>query len=234
MSKIKMKYESREQNILKSARRIIMHEGISELRMPELAVTADVAVGTLYRHFESRSDVIAGLAEQALLARYKKLAYVLENFDDPSDRMIATPLLDFVFNVVNVEAFSIEIMCALPSFWQEASDFRKDKFTSIATALEALLKELMTGVSCENASVVTISQGVWGLVNGQTLVWLNQSNTETPNLKAAMAFFQPHLISFFTGHYENFKSDLEQLSRLEKWIISNENKWLWHDEGENG
>src|SRR5262245_54452789 len=53
--------ETRLNQILETAQRIAVAEGLENLTMPHLAQTLDCAVGALYRYFPSKAALIAGL-----------------------------------------------------------------------------------------------------------------------------------------------------------------------------
>src|SRR3546814_16636992 len=55
---------SKRQDIIQAANRVFYREGFAEVGIDRLVDEADVALGTLYRHFRSRSDVVVGALEQ--------------------------------------------------------------------------------------------------------------------------------------------------------------------------
>ena len=227
----------RERNILLAARQIVIGEGLVGLRMPELAHSADVSMGTLYRHFQSRDDVIAALSVQALMMRHTKLAMVLELFSMPQERLIAAPLLDFLINVAHPEAFHTEVACSSPCIWNDVSATRQRDFETITENLTALMEHVGVGIASSNqqkgaAAHSQIAVGIWGMVTGLSFVWHSQPESKDHSLKDALSFFRPHLISFLRGYGPDVPTPFGTINQLETYLLENKGQWQWALKGD--
>ncbi|WP_093519941.1 TetR/AcrR family transcriptional regulator [Pseudovibrio ascidiaceicola] len=217
----------REEAILEKAREIAISEGIGALKMPELAKLSHVSVGTLYRHFESKQDVIAALASQALDIRHQKLKLVIDQFQEPEMRCLGVIMLDFLFNIAHPDVFQIEMQCASPSFWQETHNIRRHNHQIVASDLSSFLEKLCSEISGTTTDPKHLTTGLWAFVSGISLVWYGMPHDQPDNLEDALAFLRPHLMNFIKGYGLQFSSTPQPLNQLEKHFLATKSQWLW-------
>lgn len=83
------KQEARYAEILACAARLFEDHGVAAVAIDEIAREANIAKGTFYLYFRSKSDLLARLAE-ALVARMAERAEAASLLmDDPADRFVA-------------------------------------------------------------------------------------------------------------------------------------------------
>ncbi len=58
--------EKRREQILKAAAQVFARKGLADTSIAEIAVTAGVSHGLIYRHFASKEEVFAAVVEQSL------------------------------------------------------------------------------------------------------------------------------------------------------------------------
>lgn len=67
MAKLPDRYmEERRQEILDAARRVFVDKGYDNATMNDIAATADVSAGSIYRYFENKRDLIAAAANSCV------------------------------------------------------------------------------------------------------------------------------------------------------------------------
>jgi AcrR family transcriptional regulator len=225
----KEKLQLRELHILACARKIISSQGLIGLKMPSLAKEADISIGSLYRHFESREDLISAVAEYSLRTRVSKLRLVFDLFDDPKDCVIATPLIDFLFNVFHSEAFHTETCCTNASFIAQASQARQRSYAEQGSKISSLLIEILSQAHPKN-NLPETTLGIWCLVSGMSLIWYSEARE--PLLNDALNFFRPHLTAFLNGHLPQLAIKPDQIKNVETILIENQKSWIWLMNGE--
>ena len=224
------KQQLREASILYSARDIARESGLVQLRMPEVAKQAQVSVGSLYRHYENREDLITALAQQALLFRTDKLSNYCAAIQDPHERINALICLDFLFNVAHPEAFHCELTCDNPQWWKAVSPQLQEDYQRCAVQIAAAVQKTVRSAVSADTSNQIISQtatGIWSLVTGISNIWLVQHQNETPDLPAALEFLTPHLQAFCRGYCPEALLPDQQLQALFSQLIADQQQWLW-------
>lgn len=73
--------------ILEAAERLFVRVGYHETKISDLAAEAGIAVGTLYKHFESKEQVFASLSARDRQHLFEILEQTGERVDDPVSRL---------------------------------------------------------------------------------------------------------------------------------------------------
>jgi AcrR family transcriptional regulator len=81
-----MRAEAQRERILTAARKCFVEHGFNAASMAEIAATADISVGLIYRYFESKNDIIVAIIEQQLTLLRADLA-LLDNSVDLAARL---------------------------------------------------------------------------------------------------------------------------------------------------
>ena len=228
---IKQKKALREANILYSGREITRESGLPQLRMPELAKKAEVSIGSLYRHYECREDVITVLARQALEFRTAKLSQYCASISDDQQRLYALIILDFLFNVVHPEAFHSELTCDNPQWWKSVSPQEKEEYQRASVCIAAEVQKIVRQAlpNKDDTGITLIATGIWSLITGISNIWLiqNKQQNASDSLTDSIGFFTPHLIAFIQGYCPDAGLSKCQLSELFKKITEDQPLWLW-------
>ncbi|SDR48096.1 TetR/AcrR family transcriptional regulator [Pseudovibrio sp. Tun.PSC04-5.I4] len=230
------KLAQREQAILNAARKIVVDGGLLAFRMPDLTKSAEVSVGTLYRHFQSREDVIASLATNSLIVRHTKLVMVMDQFQGALERALVIPMLDFIFNVAHPEAFLIETTCTTSTIWKEVSILQRQQYDAICEKITILMQQVAAGIEgfasdTHYASNADITLGIWGLITGMSFVWFSILDNEFKTPREALNFFRPHLVNFLRGYGPQLDIPSDTIAQLEHHLLDNTEQWLWVLEG---
>lgn len=72
-----LRSQQRVELILESTKQLILEKGCAGLKMTDIAVKADITVGSIYQYFPNKSAIIAALAEHYLEANHRAIANAL-------------------------------------------------------------------------------------------------------------------------------------------------------------
>ncbi len=117
--------------VITAAKKLFADEGL-DAQMPDVAKAAKVGVGTVYRHFPTKDDLIAGLAAERFVRLAEKAGESLEA-EDPWDG-----LCDFIRFSAQIQADDrglCEVMGSRPEVMQASA---------LAVGLDALCDQLVT------------------------------------------------------------------------------------------
>ena len=80
--------EKRIKSIQSCALRLFAKKGHENVSMAEIAEEAEIAKGTIYLFFKSKSELLYSLLEPALENHYKRIAAVVQNTDERADKLL--------------------------------------------------------------------------------------------------------------------------------------------------
>jgi AcrR family transcriptional regulator len=116
---------AREELILGHARGFLLRRGFQDWNMEQLAGSVNYAKGTLYLHFESKEDLCLAVATRALRERADLFERASRFTGRTRERIraIGFACCEFAYNYP--EYFHIEMMLKSASFWEKASEERR-------------------------------------------------------------------------------------------------------------
>ena len=226
------KLKLREEKIIEVASFMITGEGFFNLRMTDLAKKAEISVGTLYVHFESKEDLLIGISIDSIRTRYELFRYVQNKFSNPVERLSAILICDHILNEKLGEISEIERLAQFPSVWKRASYRRMEEMnilcqsigefirTIIETALES--GELNAANDQAESIATCINASVWGVCVGMHHVFnsycvKSQEILKENDIKHAYVEAIHALLSGFGCQKKDFKGRLYQIySELEE------------------
>ncbi len=165
------KLSVREDIIISKVSNLIVEEGFFNLRMSDVAKSADVSMGTLYSHFSSKEDLLIGISNSLLSKRLDMMKKVKDTFDKPLEQLIAMIIGDYYINSDLGELSEIETISNIPSVWQRAShkstellkniqaNLMKDSFSIISECLNS--KELFPNNEYDKHTKEQIEISLW-------------------------------------------------------------------------
>ena len=133
----------REQHILRCAWRAVADEGFLALKISDLAQSAEVSVGTLYAHFESKEDLIIAMAVDAWQAKLAYIERVSQLDISPAEKVVAIPIALFLFDRDNPVLFEAQQLAGVPSIWRKASITRHQSMLNLCGGFESQLMPLV-------------------------------------------------------------------------------------------
>lgn len=164
---------AREQVFLDKAQALIQRDGLLSLQMARIADECGFAIGTLYKHFASKEDLLVALATRNCLSRVE-LFERAAGWDGPSrEKMLAVTLADLLIMREQPEHFRLAQFVWTDVVWGAASEQSRQR------ALEAFvpLCELIDGIAADarahgdlpahgSVPVAALTMGTWMLTVG--------------------------------------------------------------------
>lgn len=126
-------FAEREQRLLDAAQALIQRDGLQNLQMARIAEACEYAIGTLYKHFASKEDLLVTLATRNCLERVE-LFERAARWDGPTrERMLAIVLADMLVIRERPEHFRLDQFVWSDMVWGAASvDSRRRALESSA------------------------------------------------------------------------------------------------------
>src|ERR1700722_12734039 len=115
----------REELILNQATLMLRQHGYLRLNLDRLAEATEYSKGTLYQHFETKEDIILGIAIGSLEMRTEFFGRAGTFNGSSRERMVAVGVADDVIAELFPEHFQISQMVKSPSIWEKTSEARR-------------------------------------------------------------------------------------------------------------
>lgn len=165
-------FEDRERVFLDCARDLIRDEGLLNLQMSRIAEKSEYAVGTLYKHFASKEDLLLALAAldtEQHVALFQRAAA----WKAPSrDRMVAIAVADMIFVRRNPDHFRLAQYVFTEVVWLAASAERRQAFLACSDPIGELVVGIVNdGVTAGELDLrgfapEELCMGLWALSAG--------------------------------------------------------------------
>ncbi len=117
--------QAREDLILEHAGRFLLRDGYQQLNLDELAKAVEYSKGTLYLHFETKEDLVLAIATRVLKERADLFERASKFTGRSRERMYAIGFACCQFAAMHREYFNLEMMLKSDSFWERASEERR-------------------------------------------------------------------------------------------------------------
>lgn len=165
-------FEDRERVFLDCARDLIRDEGLLNLQVSRIADKCEYAVGTMYKHFASKEDLLLALAAvdtEKHVAMFQRAA----RWQAPSrDRMVAIAVADMIFVRRNPDFFRLGQYVFTEVVWRAASGDRRqallDSSDPIADVVVGIVNDGVAAGELElkGLSPEELCTGLWALSAG--------------------------------------------------------------------
>lgn len=170
---------AREDEILEQALAIISEQGIITLTMDKLVAKVSYSKGTVYNHFSSKEDVLAGLCNRNM-RKVKELFSRAISLDlSARDKMTAIGFSYMLSVLLFPQHFSL-VMNAKTELFEKASQARREEHEQLDDKLfgithriieEAILTKELT--LKENVNAQQVSFSLWAMAFGTIGLLLN-------------------------------------------------------------
>ncbi|CZF79729.1 TetR family transcriptional regulator [Grimontia sp. AD028] len=131
LSRKQLAMRDREKELLEIARDVVMREGFAQLTMDKVAAASSYSKGTIYNHFNSKEDLIAALAIEALSRELPMFKRSLAFDGSSREKCIAMHAGYFVFSQLE----PILSMCAMvsrtPAVTEKSAPERLEKLNEL-------------------------------------------------------------------------------------------------------
>lgn len=136
-------YEDREQQFLDCARALIREEGLLNLQLTRIAELCEYAVGTLYRHFPSKEDLLLALTIRDAKRHAAMFRRVADWRAASRERMLAIAVADKVFVQHHPEFFRLEQYVLTDVVWRAASAERRQAFLAESIPIGRIVVQII-------------------------------------------------------------------------------------------
>lgn len=152
---------AREELILDHASRLFIRDGFQKLNLDELARAIEYSKGTIYLHFESKEDLVLGIATRIVRERANLFERASKFTGKTRERMRAIGVACCQFALLHRDYFNLEMMLKSTSFWENASAERRRLHGVQAGRLFLCINSIVQeAVSCGDLPAGTLPQDV--------------------------------------------------------------------------
>lgn len=167
----KRQWIERENLILETTRGLIHRKGFLSLTMAELAKEVEYSVGTLYRHFETKEDLLVALAVQSIGRRALLFEQIRQAPYISRDRIYGILIVRLMLAEANPETFEIERLASSPSIWTRASQDRYEAMVAMEQRCSDVVLDIIRDAQAagdlgEDAIEEDIVFGLWSITVG--------------------------------------------------------------------
>lgn len=202
-SRREREFAEREELILEHARQLLRQHGYLGLNLDRLAEAAEYSKGTLYQHFETKEDIILGIAIGSMQLRTQFFRRAGEFNGHSRERILAVGVADDIITELYPEHFQICQMVKMPSIMEKTSEERRGRmalcesscFTTVKKMVEEAVRAGDLPTDLENAGPIAF--GMMTMALGTRLVssspeWVKRIEIHEP--RAAMRISQHRLL----------------------------------------
>ncbi|MEO0444416.1 MAG: TetR/AcrR family transcriptional regulator [Pseudomonadota bacterium] len=136
--------KAREEEILDQALEIISGQGIVALTMDKLVAKVSYSKGTVYNHFSSKEDVLAGLCNRNMRNAMNLFVRAAAIDACARDKMTTIGFAYMVFVLMSPQHFTL-VMNAKTELFEKASDTRRDEHDQLDQKLFAVMCTIIEG-----------------------------------------------------------------------------------------
>jgi len=224
------KKQLREQRILHAAQKVSRQSGFLTLNVADVARQADVSVGTLYSHFQSKEGLVAALAVHALRGRVATFEAITgcEQLE-LAEQLVVIVFADFLFSVDYPELFAAEqlgsstaVLTAVPGGlfrWIPAGELKGSRVEQTAKA--AIDTGEFSPWKDRSKQAHAIDIGVWTLMAGSSYIWnvIEVAKSEGTAVVRIPKWLKHNTRALLTGYGWNSSQPEEDIERLAKYSI---------------
>ena len=138
-------FARREDVFLDTAQALIQREGLLNLQMSRIAEECEYAIGTLYRHFASKEDLLVALSTRNCLDRVGLFERAARWPGPTRDRIVALALADLIMLREQPEHFRLAQFVWTDVVWGAASESSRQR----ALTASGPLATLVDGIAAE-------------------------------------------------------------------------------------
>jgi AcrR family transcriptional regulator len=152
--------KAREELIVEHARRLLLSQGFQGFSLDDLAKSIEYSKGTIYLHFESKEDLALAVATAAVKERAALFERAVRFQGNSRERMRAIGFACCHFMVAYPEFFNIELMMKSQSFWEKASEARRQEHSlHVGRTFRATLEVVHAGFESGDLPRGSLSAG---------------------------------------------------------------------------
>lgn len=168
MGNRKQQFQLRETKILQMAEQLLLESEEGDLTLDQLALSLDLAKGTLYKHFASKDELFL-----RILIDYERKMLSMNDVGDGAGAGVARMVLQLLnlpkravlFN--HIEERLSSTVSGLNRLFAELYKVRRERMSKLAMIAETYLAEQNSGMATRDylAAIWAVGQGGAGLLN---------------------------------------------------------------------
>jgi AcrR family transcriptional regulator len=165
-------FQERECLFMDRARELIREEGLLNLQMSRLAEKCEYAVGTLYKHFESKEDLLLALMTYDTRQHVELFQRVARWDASPRDKMFAIGVANMIFVRLNPEHFRLAQYVLCEVVWRAATAERRQEFFEINAPIAEIVVAIVEAaikagdLELRGFRAEELTTGLWALTIG--------------------------------------------------------------------
>ncbi|MDO5651375.1 MAG: TetR/AcrR family transcriptional regulator [Moraxella sp.] len=160
-------FKRREEEILMTAERLLLESLDGDLTLDALAAQLDVAKGTLYKHFDSKDELLL-----KILIRHEEWLFVMNRIDDGAAAAIARIVLQALMYPNQSALYTrleerLASVAGLNRTFASLYQIRRERMARLSQIAEQYLSEAASEMSVESylVSLWSLGQGGANLLN---------------------------------------------------------------------
>ncbi|SES63549.1 TetR/AcrR family transcriptional regulator [Thalassotalea agarivorans] len=188
----KYSHQQQEQIVLKAAETIIEQTSLLDFTMSAIAKEAGISMGSVYKHVQSKEDVLIALATRMFKQRQSVFAVINEMALTTPQKMIALSLLDF--SKVAIYSFEPELENFVNSkaVLKRSSNYWAEQMISANKVCEATFVNMLNSavesgeLDADNKLCEQLNLACWSIAVGYFstvqvhLTWYQERETGVP------------------------------------------------------
>ena len=176
---------ARERILLDTAQTQIQRDGLLSLQMARVAEECGYAIGTLYKHFASKEDLLVALATRNSLDRVELFERAATWNGPTRDRMLAVALADMLIIREQPEHFRLAQFVWTDVVWGAASDESRRRALEACAPLGTLVDGIVAEARARGElpasalAVGAVTMGPWMMTVGMHALVQQQGLVDT-------------------------------------------------------
>jgi len=205
-SRRQRQWEEREKLILETARRFIQDIGFLGLTMSELADAVEYSVGTLYRHFETKEDLLVAMAVQSIDKRAHMFEQIKQLDRISRDRIYGILIVRLLVAETEPETFDIERLASSPSIWTRANAERYRAMVDMEQRCSGIVADIIAEakvggeLDAERTTTEDIIFGLWSISIGFHRLMQSFDDVQQVGLLNAETAFKKNYCMLLDGY----------------------------------
>ena len=194
-------FAQREALFLDTAQALIQREGLINLQMARIAEECEYAIGTLYRHFASKEDLLVALATRNSLDRVELFERAARWPGPTRERILAIALADLIVLHEQPEHFRLAQFVWTDVVWGAASDASRARALQACEPLAGVVDAIAAEARANGELPAGLPMTDEGLTIGPWILCLGMHTLAQQQGLLDPAIGEPYRLLFKHLHY---------------------------------
>jgi hypothetical protein len=209
------KRELREKQIIRATISLLSDKGFLDVRMSDVAKETNIAMGTIYSHFEGKEDLLVACACTLHLDDRILIHSIFQQPITAIEKIIAAVQTNWLVTQSHPDLIEINNLSLMPSVWRRATPYRVNEMNALhielaGIFLEVVVEAIHQDIGCyEDMNSEELGKlcnyfthGMWGLCVGlSSTAQSGYSSTLCPDSEDdSYQHFTTNYINFLKGY----------------------------------